>query len=162
VKVLLNSGITEIFIDKRMALKHGFRLQKLERPIAVRNMDRTNNSGRAIMYQVEYNVYYKGHVERMRMDICDLGKIEVILGMPWLAAHNSEINWEIEEVKMMRCLPLCGKRSPKREKVKRIVILEKEKIVQWTIDNKEDWGREEEIEEDHRKIKEMVLKRFLK
>ena len=63
---------------------------------------------------------------------------------------------------MTRCLPLCGGRSLKREKVKRIVILEKEKIVQWTIDNKEDWGREEEIEEDHRKIKEMVLKRFLK
>jgi len=30
------------------------------------------------------------------------------------------------------------------------------------IDNKEDWGREEEIEEDHRKIKEMVSKKFLK
>ena len=30
------------------------------------------------------------------------------------------------------------------------------------IDNKEDWGKKEEIEEDHRKIKEMVPKRFLK
>ena len=30
------------------------------------------------------------------------------------------------------------------------------------IDNKEDWEREEEIEEDHKKIKEMVLKKFLK
>jgi len=27
------------------------------------------------------NVYYKGHIERMRMDMCDLGKTEVILGM---------------------------------------------------------------------------------
>ena len=48
----------------------------------VRNVDRTNNSGGAIMHQVECNVYYKGHVERIRMDICDLGKTEVILGMP--------------------------------------------------------------------------------
>jgi len=31
---------------------------------------------------VECNIYYKGHVERMRIDVCDLGKIEVILGMP--------------------------------------------------------------------------------
>jgi len=30
------------------------------------------------------------------------------------------------------------------------------------IDNKEDWGKEEEIEEDHRKIKEMVPEKFLK
>jgi len=55
---------------------------KLERPIKVRNVDGTNNSGGAITHQVEVNVYYKGHVERMRIDICDLGKIEVILGMP--------------------------------------------------------------------------------
>jgi len=39
---------------------------------------------------------------------------------------------------------------------------EEEKIVHWAIDDKEDWGREEEIEEDHRKIDEMVLKKFLK
>jgi len=30
------------------------------------------------------------------------------------------------------------------------------------IDNKEDWGKEEEIEEDHRKFKEMVPEKFLK
>ena len=61
VKVLLNSGITRIFMDKRTAAKHGFKLQKLERPIAVKNMNRTNNSRGAIMHQVECNVYYKGH-----------------------------------------------------------------------------------------------------
>jgi len=35
VKVLLDSGATEMFMDKRMAAKHGFRLQKLERLITV-------------------------------------------------------------------------------------------------------------------------------
>jgi len=30
------------------------------------------------------------------------------------------------------------------------------------IDDKEDWGREKEIEENHRKIEEMVPKKFLK
>ena len=64
----------------------------MERLIAIRNIDSTNNSRGAITHQVEYNVFYKGHVKRMRMDVCDLGKTEVILGMPWLAAHNLEIN----------------------------------------------------------------------
>ena len=36
------------------------------------------------------------------MNICNLGKTEVILEMPWLAAHNLEINWETREVKIMR------------------------------------------------------------
>jgi len=26
------------------------------------------------------------------MDMCNLGKIELILGMPWLAAYNPEID----------------------------------------------------------------------
>jgi len=83
---------------------------------------------------VEVNVYYRGHVERMRMDVYDLGKTEVILGIPWLQAHNLEINWETGEVNMTRCLPLCGRAVPKKEEKKvergkRVVILEKEKIV---------------------------------
>jgi len=130
VKALLDSGATGMFMDKRAAAKHGFMLQKLERSIKVRNVDRTNNSGGAITYQVEVNVYYKSHVERMRMDVCDLGKTEVILGMPWLQAHNLEINWETGEVKMMRCPPLCSRtRSRGVEKGKRVATLEEEKIV---------------------------------
>jgi len=82
VKALLDSSATGMFMDKRIIARHEFKLQKLERPIAVRNVDGTNNSRRAIIHQVEANVYYKGHVERMRMDVCDLGKTEIILGMP--------------------------------------------------------------------------------
>ena len=134
VKALLDSGVTEIFMDKRMVVKHGFKLQRLERPVAVRNVDRTNNSGGAITHQVEVNVYYKNHVERMRIDVCNLGKTDVILGMLWLQAHNPEINWEMGEVKMTRCPLLYGKNTKleKRQQVKkgkRVAILEEEKVV---------------------------------
>jgi len=111
VKALLDSSATGMFIDKKIAAKYGFRLQKLERPVAVRNVDGMNNSGGAITHQVEVNVYYKSHVERMRVDVCDLGKTDVILGMPWLQAHNPEINWKIGEVKITRCPLLCGRNT---------------------------------------------------
>jgi len=167
VKALLDSGATGMFMDKKMAAKHGFRLQKLERPVAVKNVDGMNNSGRAITHQVEVNVYYKSHVERMRMDVCDLGKTDVILGILWLQAYNPEINWKTGEVKMMRCPPLCGRntkleKGQKVKKGKRVVMLEEEKMVRWVIEDKEDWGRDEEVEADHKKIEEMVPKRFLK
>ena len=162
IKALLDSGATRMFMDKRIVARHGFKLQKLERLIIVRNMDRTNNSGEAIIHQVECNVYYKGHVERMKIDVCDLGKTEVILGIPWLVAHNPKINWKTREVKMMRYPPLCGRRSQAKERIKRVVTLEEEKIVRWAIDNKEDWEKEKEIEEDHRKIEKMVPRKFLK
>ena len=37
--------------------------------------------GGAITYQVECNMFFKGHMERARMDVYNLGKIELILGM---------------------------------------------------------------------------------
>ena len=84
VKVLLDSSVTEIFIDKKMAARHRFRLQKLERLVTVRNIDSTNNSGRAITHQIEVNIYYKNHIKRIRIDIYDLERTDVILGMLWL------------------------------------------------------------------------------
>jgi len=69
-------------MDRRTVVRHGFKLQRLERPIAVRNVDGMNNSGGAITHQIECNVFYKSHMERMRMDVCNLGKTEIILGMP--------------------------------------------------------------------------------
>jgi len=50
IKVLLDSGATGMFMDRQTAAKHGFKLQKLERPLLVRNVDGTNNSRGAITY----------------------------------------------------------------------------------------------------------------
>ena len=139
VKALLDSSITEIFMNRKIASRHGFKLQKLERLMAVRNVNGTNNSARVITYQVEVNVYYKNHIERIRMDVYNLERTEVILEMSWLQAHNPEINWETGEVKMIRCPPLYKRKEDKRaRKGKRVVTLEEEKIVRWAVDNKED------------------------
>jgi len=167
IKALLDSGATGMFMDQRMAVRHGFRLQKLERPIVVKNINGTNNSAGSITHQVEVNVYYKNHVERIRIDVCNLGRTDIILGMPWLQAHNPEINWKTEEVKMTMCPLLYGRNTKLKEekrgkKEKRVAILEEKKIVRWAADNKENWGREEEVEVDYRKIKEMVPQKFLK
>ena len=167
VEALLDSGVTGIFINKKIVAKHEFRLQKLERLVMVRNVDGTNNSRGAITHQVEVNIYYKSYIERMRIDVCNLRKTNVVLGMPWLQAHNPEINWETGEVKMIRCPPLCrrnikSEEGDKIKKEKRVVTLEEEKIVRQAIDDKKDWGREKEVEVDHRKIEEIVSKRFLK
>jgi len=82
IKVLLDSGATGMFMDRKTVVKHGFRLQKLERLVRVKNIDGTYNSRGAITHEVEVNVYYKSHVERIRIDVCDLGRTEVILGIP--------------------------------------------------------------------------------
>ena len=143
VKALLDNGITGMFMDQKITVKHGFRLQKLEKLIVVRNVDGTNNSAGAIIYQVEVNVYYKSHIKRIKIDVYNLGKTDIILGILQLQVHNLEINQETREIKMTRCLPLCGrnmklKKEKRKRKGKRLVILEEKKMVKQAVDNKED------------------------
>jgi len=86
-------------------------------------------------------MFFKGHMERARIDVCNLGKTELILGMLWLAAHNPEIDWEKGEVKMTCCPPICGR---KKQEVK-------EKKV-----------RKMEKDEDKEVLKKLVSRRFWK
>jgi len=113
-----------------------------------------------ITHKVEVNMFYKGHVERVQMDICELGKMDVILGIPWLVAHNPNIDWEKGEVRITRCSLLC--RKAVKIKRKKEIRKEEKKIVRWSVEEKEDWEREEEMEADHRKMEEIVPKMFHK
>ena len=63
VKVLLDSGATGMFADRKFMEKNGFKLERLERAVRIKNMDRTENSGGMVTYEIECNVYYKGHVD---------------------------------------------------------------------------------------------------
>jgi len=131
VKVLLDSGATGLFMDTTFAREKGFRMEKMKNSLLVKNVDKIVNIGGAIMHQVECNMFFKGHVERVRMDVCNLEKTEVILGMPWLAAHNPEIDWEKGEVKMTRCPPMCRRRKQeeKEKEVKKIEKNEDEEVL---------------------------------
>jgi len=130
VKALLDSGATGLFMDMTFVKKKEFKMEKLKKPLLVRNVDGTANVEGAIMHQVECNMFFKGHMERARMDVYNLGKTELILGMPWLAAYNPEIDWEKGEVKMMCCPPICRRRKQvKEKKVKKMEKNEDEKVL---------------------------------
>ena len=167
VKVLLDSDATGMFIDKKMAAKHGFKLQKLDRTVMVRNVDGMNNSREAIIHQVEVNMYYKSHVERMRIDVCDLERTDIILGMLWLQAHNPKINWETGKVKITRCPLIYGKKIAVKEDIKkkkkvrrRVRAIEKSDRDEWKMLMEEKFDNEVEL--DREKVRKMVPPRFHK
>ena len=109
VEALLDSGATGLVMSSEFAKKQGFKLKKLKRPMQVRNVDGSFNREGPIENTVEVNIYYKGHTERTEIDVIGGQKWSVILGMPWLARHNPEIDWRTGEVKMTRCPDECGK-----------------------------------------------------
>jgi len=127
VKALLDSRATGLFMSKKLAGKQGFKLEKLAKLIKVRNVDGSDNKGRSITHEVKVNLYYRGHIEQVRIDVCELGKTDVILRMLWLAAHNPKINWETEEVRMTRCPPLCRQTPEKKIIRKRQTIVDNKK-----------------------------------
>ena len=164
VKVLLDSSTTGMFMDRKMAARNGFKLQKLERPVVVRNVD---GSGGAITHQVEVNMYHKSYVERMRIDVCDLGRTDVILDMLWLQVHNPEINWKTGKVKMTRYPPICGRSivakketEKERKEERRIKTIEKSERDKQKMSIEKKFNNEVEL--DREKVRKMVLQRFYK
>ena len=182
----MDSGATELVISLEFARKQGFKLKKLERLINVRNVDRLLNKEGPIKHMVEVNIYYQGHRERTEIDVIGEQKWTVILGMPWLACHNPEINWRTGEVKMTRCPEECKKQwrlvqgksgwekqkeeeakeevGKKREERDRKRKQKKEKMVEvkriaeeWKI-----WDEEEEAARSETEAKKLVLERFYK
>jgi len=137
VKVLLNSGTTGLFINTQFVKRKGFNLERLKTLLWIKNMNEIVNVGGAIIYQIECNMFFKGYIERVRIDIYNLEKTEVILDMLWLAVHNPEIDWE-KEVKIMRCLLICEKKK------------------------QEEKGKEVRKTEGKKKVEELVPKRFWK
>ena len=61
VEVLLESGATGLVMSSEFVRKQEFKLKKLERPMNVRNVDRSLNKEEPIEHTVEVNIYFKGH-----------------------------------------------------------------------------------------------------
>ena len=186
VEVLLDSGTTGLVMSSEFAKRQGFKLKKLERPINVRNVNGSFNKEGPIENIVEVNIYYQRHRERTEIDVIGGQKWTVILGMPWLACHNPEIDWKIGEVKITRCLEECGKQwrpvqgksgwekqkkketkeeagrkreeKDEKKKQKKGKMIEVKKVAEeWEI-----WDEEEEVVKSEAEAKKLVPEKFHK
>ena len=109
VEALLDSKVTGLVMSLEFARKQGFKLKKIENLIYVRNVDGTFSKERLMENMAEVNIYYQEYRERIEINVIGGQKWNMILGMPWLACHNPEIDWRTGEIKMTRCLEKCEK-----------------------------------------------------
>ena len=103
VSALLDSGATGLFIDADFVFAKNLTTTKLSRAIPVYNIDGTLNSYGSIKETVDLVVRYRDHTERATFYVTTLGSVPVILGHPWLAHHNPQINWKTGDVLMTGC-----------------------------------------------------------
>ena len=85
--------------------------------IRVYNVDGTLNIGGSITHEATLTMIHKGHKEDVTFEICDFGKVNLIIGFTWLQKHNPKINWLTGKITFSQCPKEYGMRTP--QKVKR-------------------------------------------
>jgi len=93
-KALVDSSAGGTFINQNFARTKGFRLQNLEHPITVYNVDGTLNKRGTIVHFVKTNVKIGGRTQEIWFLVSGLGRQKVILGFPWLEKENPAIDWK--------------------------------------------------------------------
>ena len=89
---MIDSGAGGKFINQNFAKK--FKTKKLNTPIRVYNVDRTENKEGTIKYFVDLEFQTKEKQFTERLLVSGLGKQKIILGLPWLTKHNPMIDWK--------------------------------------------------------------------
>jgi hypothetical protein len=89
---LVDCGMSGLFMDVGYVQERKIETKRLVDLIQVQNVDGTPNENGPIMEVTDMLLHYKGHTERVTFAVTRLGKEKIILGLPWLKAHNPEIN----------------------------------------------------------------------
>jgi hypothetical protein len=119
VNALLDSGATGLFIDADFVHAKNLTTTRLPRTIPVFNIDGSLNQYGTIKETVDLIVRFQDHTERATFYITTLGGVPVILGHPWLAQHNPQIDWTTGDVVMSRCPTGCRIRHIQTQRKRR-------------------------------------------
>ena len=123
------------------------------------------NQRQDFLLERQVNIYYKSHIERMRMDVYDLERTDIILDIPQLQAYNSKINQKTEEVKMTRYSPICRRKiAVKKEIEKKKKIGKRIKVADQADREEQKWTIKEKfnnkVELDREKVRKIVPQKF--
>jgi predicted aspartyl protease len=107
LKALLDCGATDLFAHSNFIKRNWLVTRTLSCSIPVYNVDGTPNEAGSISEVWEAILQYQDHSECATFVVTSLSKQDIILGLAWLHKHNSEVNWQTNEVKMSYCPNHC-------------------------------------------------------
>jgi len=93
IKALLDSGATDNFISPMIIERFGIPTYKLSQTRIIRNVDGTPNSLGGVSEATTLKVNHNGNETTQCFFVINLGSDDMLLGMPFLAATNPQINW---------------------------------------------------------------------
>ena len=93
IKSLVDSGATHNFVHPRFVRRMKIGMQRLQTAKTLYNVDDTTNKDGKITHYLVLNVQTRGKVKRMTVLVAEIGKEDIILGYPWLAAYEPQFDW---------------------------------------------------------------------
>jgi hypothetical protein len=91
---LIDSGATANFIHHRIVRKYGLQCTPLRKPITVRNADNTLNRIGKLTHKLVTSMMVDGKTQSVHFFVSHIGEDDFILGYPWLATNNPNIDWK--------------------------------------------------------------------
>jgi hypothetical protein len=94
VLALVDSDATSSFIDQTFVTQHNIRMVKKSTPVPVEVIDGRTIASSAITHETTLLKLCIGkHTEKIVLNIISTPHHPIILGLPWLEAHNPIIDW---------------------------------------------------------------------
>jgi len=93
VNALIDSGATESFISPDLVEHYQIPTCTIRKPRTIRNVDGTENKQGKVKLTTNIDIRYNGIKTIHMFHVINLGLDHMLLGMPFLAATNPNINW---------------------------------------------------------------------
>jgi hypothetical protein len=98
ISALIDSGTTENFVTPEVIEFFNILTFKLSKPQTICNVDRSKNSIGQVTEAANLNISYNSKRNVHIFYIIDLGNDHMLLGMPFMAATNPNIDWTKGEI----------------------------------------------------------------
>jgi hypothetical protein len=90
---MINSGATGNFVNSRFIKERSLPVTSLKKPLLLKVVDERPIESGLIQEKVVVSLSIgKNHLEKIPLFITDLGKFDVILGLPWFKKHNPTVD----------------------------------------------------------------------
>ena len=99
---IIDCGAMGNFIDPGLTSLAKFPLQRFERLVKAYNVDGTTNSKGNIVWETHVNLQFPNRTENVHLMVLNLGRKQIILGMPWLKKWNPVIDWIAKQITIPR------------------------------------------------------------
>ena len=101
---IIDCGVTGSFIDPELVALAKFPLKRLDRQVKAYNVDGTTNSKGNIIWETNVDLLFPKHRENVKLMVLNLGRRQIILGMPWLKKWNPVIDWVNKRISLPRLI----------------------------------------------------------